>query len=276
MSSSALSRACSSGKITRVLPRTYLVAGVPWDWLTRVRAAGAWSHGAVSHLTAAILHGLVDRQTGTIEVSCPTRKTSPVPAIKIHVPRMLTTADVVDLKGILVTTPARTLLDIASQVSPADLEAHLEELLRRGLVSIPRMRWQLQREGHSGRNGVAELRRLLDVRGQNVATESPLETAFSRWFRDARLPSPVRQHRVMDGPRFIARIDFAYPVQRVGIEVTSYRWHSGRRDWVRDLERDRALKALGWRLVYAVHEDLLERPRDLEAEIAGLLGLTLF
>lgn len=276
VSDSALSRACKNGTLQRVLPRTYLVGGTPWDWSARAEAATRWCGGALSHLSAAYLHGLIEEPSLPIEVSCPTRRSTPDKNIRLHLPTTLIDADVMIQRGFKVTSPARTLLDLGGRVADGTLELYLEEALRRGLVSLPRLRWQLQREGRSGRNGAAHLRTLLDLRKQEVPTESPLETRLAQWLRGSALPQPVRQHRVMDGTRFVARIDFAYPSPKVGIEATSFRWHSGRQGWVRDRQREGSLRALGWRIIYVVQEDLAHRSAQLEAEIAAALGLSLF
>jgi very-short-patch-repair endonuclease len=76
--------------------------------------------------------------------------------------------------------------------------------------------------------------------------------------------------------RFIARIDFAYPDSRIAIEAKSYRWHSGRSDWARDEDRLRNLRDIGWRVIEVTDEDISRRGPQLEAEIAELMGITLF
>lgn len=55
---------------------------------------------------------------------------------------------------------------------------------------------------------------------------------------------------------FVARVDFAYPAAMLAIEAQSYKHHEGRKAWFRDKERDRALRQLGWEIVYVTDEDL--------------------
>jgi very-short-patch-repair endonuclease len=176
-----------------------------------------------------------------------------------------------------VTAPARKLLDVAPLISEEMLEAALEESLRRGLTSLARIEWQLRTEGRNGRAGTAVVRKLLSQRDPKLAaTESALETKVARWFRSTRLPPPQRQYRVLDGGRFVARLDFAYPEARIAIEVMSFRFHSGRREWLRDENRQRDLKDLDWRIVEITLEDVSVRGTKLETEIAALLGISLF
>ena len=278
VSPAALTRAKKNGRLQRPFPRVYVVAGADTTWWTHARAAVAWSKGALSHLSAAFALGLIDRPPKEVDVVAPTVREPPAgTAVRRHQSNLVCSPHVVTVRGMLVTAAARTLLDIAPLVSDEALETALENALRRGLVSMARLEWQLRTEGRRGRAGTAALRKLLRARGdQRAPTESPLETKVARWFRSTRLPPPVRQHRVVATGRFIARVDFAYPDARVAIEAVSYRWHSGRREWLRDENRLRGLKDLGWRVLEVTEEDISARGSKLEGEIAGLLGITLF
>ena len=278
VSPAALTRAINRGRLQRIFRGVYVVAGGHATWWTHARAAAAWSNGALSHLSAAFVLGLIERPPTELDVvGRPARKAPSGSRVRYHRSPHTGPPHVVRVRGVPVTVASRTLLDIASTVSEEVLEHALEEALRRGLVSMARLEWQLRMEGRQGRDGVAAVRELLRKRGaQNAPAESTLETRVARWFRSTRLPSPVRQHRVLDGQRFIARIDFAYPESRVAVEAKSYRWHSGRREWVRDENRLRDLKDLGWHVLEVTDEDVSTRGAKLEQEIAGILGITLF
>jgi very-short-patch-repair endonuclease len=174
--------------------------------------------------------------------------------------------------AIPVTTLARTLLDLAAVCEPEHLEEVLDEALRRGLVSISRLRWRLEQLGR--RPGSTSMRRLLAARSDGEATpQSVLETRFLRSIRRAKLPIPERQHRIRDNGRVMATVDFAYPQALIAIEIDGYRSHSGKTAWQRDLARRNAVAKLGWRVLHLTAEDL-ERRRDAVAEtIAGQLKL---
>lgn len=278
VTSSALTRAINRGRVQRLFPGVYVVAGATRTWWTHARASAAWSDGALSHLSAAFALGLIEDPPGALDVVTTGARKVPLGApLRCHQSRLMSPPHVVTVRGIPVTAAARTLLDIAPLVSEEILEGALENALRRGIVSMARIEWQLRTEGRKGRAGTAALRRLLRVRGANAnPTESALETRVARWFRTTRLPPPVRQHRVLDAGRFIARIDFAYPESRIAIEAVSYRWHSGRHEWVRDEKRIRALRDLGWQVIEVTDEDVSTRGPQLEGQIAELLGITLF
>jgi very-short-patch-repair endonuclease len=90
--------------------------------------------------------------------------------------------------------------------------------------------------------------------------------------RAAKLPLPVPGYTVTDRGRFIARADLAYPERRLIIEAHSYRWHSGRKEWDRDIQRDKDLRRLGWRIIYVTYEDLTQRPEQVIADVRHGLG----
>lgn len=102
---------------------------------------------------------------------------------QVHLP----TVDVTIVDAIPVTTPARTLLDLAAVVEREALEEALDDALRRGLVSISRLRWRLEELGR--RPGAGTIRSLMAARGDKDAVpRSVLETRFLRLMR-RRLPA---------------------------------------------------------------------------------------
>jgi hypothetical protein len=104
----------------------------------------------------------------------------------------------------------------------------------------------LVRHSRRGRNGVGVLRALLDLRYEVDPGDSHLEDAFLRELRRRGLPEPVLQLSIYDADGiFIARVDCAYPRQRIAIEVDSRKYHGPSRFEADRLKRDR-LTAEGW------------------------------
>ena len=174
------------------------------------------------------------------------------------------------IDGIPVTTAARTLLDLAA-VSPADaVEEALDEALRRGLVTLSRLRWRMDELGR--RPGSGTMRRLIDARRDGGrAVKSVLETRVLRLLKRTRLPRPERQHPVRDRGHVVAIVDFAYPEFKLAIEADSYQWHSGRGAWRRDLHRRNRLTHLGWYVLHVTSDDVDHRADELIAAIAAIL-----
>jgi very-short-patch-repair endonuclease len=88
------------------------------------------------------------------------------------------------------------------------------------------------------------------------------------------LPPPVAQYEVKEGEALVARLDFAYPSLRLGIEADGYRWHSGAERWRRDLRRENRLKLLGWTLLRFSWEDVHRRPELVASQIRAALAVS--
>jgi very-short-patch-repair endonuclease len=69
----------------------------------------------------------------------------------------------------------------------------------------------------------------------------------------------------------VGRIDFAYPTERIAIEVQSYAWHSSRKALTKDAERFNRLQALGWIVILVTYEDLEKHPGRVVARIRSAL-----
>lgn len=154
------------------------------------------------------------------------------------------------------------------------IEDALYSALRKRLTSLARLRLRLRRENR--RRGIASLRKLLDehsVDGQPTA--SRFETRLNRLLLNGGLPA-VRQHTVWNGGEFVARVDFCFPEARVIVEADSYRWHSSKRAWQRDIERRNQLTTLGWQIVHITWDDLTRRPQATLARIRALMQPQLF
>jgi very-short-patch-repair endonuclease len=114
---------------------------------------------------------------------------------------------------------------------------------------------------------------ILAERNPDVAcTEGLFETLLERALRAAELPMPVRQHQVWENGKLVARVDFAYPEQRLALEPDGFRWHWGKRKWKRDLRRSNNLMLLGWRSLHITWEDLDERPNEVVGAVRRALS----
>lgn len=177
------------------------------------------------------------------------------------------------MDGIPVTTPARTLLDLASVAPPDIVEEAIDDALRRGIVTIDGLRRAFASIGRRGRPGSAAMRAVLNARDASAAVpESVFERRLLRTLRAARLPTPNLQHGIRSGGRLVAVVDFAYPDAKLGIEADGYRWHSGRVRWDRDRARRNRLTLLGWRIIHVTWTDLVRRPAHVIAAIRRALA----
>lgn len=270
-------RRLAAGKWEQPARGVFRMAGVPVAWRQSLMVAClAWGVGAVvSHRAAAALWRLAGFEPGPIEVTVPCdRRRIGAGTVRRNT---LSPGEVTRIDAIPVTSPARTLLDVAA-VAPRDVvEEALDDALRRGLVSMPRMRWCLNEWERSRRKGVAVMRALIDAR--DLATSVPrsvFETRLLRVMSRAALPEFVRQYPVRNGTQLVAVLDFAFPDARLGIEADGYRWHSGRTRWEHDRARRNRLTLLGWRIINVTWSDLTGRPDVVVDSITSALRETTF
>jgi very-short-patch-repair endonuclease len=74
---------------------------------------------------------------------------------------------------------------------------------------------------------------------------------------------------IHDG-RFVARVDFAWPDQKVALEYDGL-WHAENGQFARDRERLNRLREAGWQVVFVTAADL-HRPERLLTRIAAALA----
>ena len=249
------------GRWQRVAPSVYRMAGGVVSWRQSLLVAClAWGDGAAaSHRGGAPLWKLAGFEAGQIELTVPRPRNRRGPGT-IH-RTFLAPVDVTVIEAIPVTTVARTLIDLASVATIEAVEEALDDALRRGLVSLPRLRWRLDALARPGRPGITAMRKLLDGRDPAAAVpDSVFERRLLRVLREAGLPEPVLQHEVRISGRVVAILDFAYPDARLAIEADGYRWHSGRRHWDHDRARRNELTLLGWRVIHVTWTELTRRP----------------
>lgn len=271
-STDAIQRRIASGRWRVVYRGVYAIEGQPPAWRQSLMAAvlACGDDAAASHASAAALWRLPGFDEGPIELLVPGRG-GKVKPYRVHRATTLPAADTTRVDGIPVTTPARTLFDIAAVCAEDTVEIALDDALRRRLVSIPVLRRRLEQPGR-GNAGRALMRELLAQRsGGGRPAESPLETMMMRVLRRHALPLPVRQYHVWLEERRL-RLDFAYPDRKVVIETDGYAYHAGRRTWQRDLERRNLLTQAGWIIIHVTWEDLRVREMSTAERIRTVLS----
>jgi very-short-patch-repair endonuclease/predicted transcriptional regulator of viral defense system len=175
------------------------------------------------------------------------------PGVRIHRVPTLAADEATRLDGIPVTTPERTLLDLATAVGRRTLERALAEAIALRLTSPPSMEALLDR--HAGRPGSARLRTVLEG-GQPALTRSEAEEVFLNLIRKAGLGRP-RVNTRLGG----FEVDFYWPPERLVVEIDGFPFHSSRQAFERDRRRDAEFAALGLRVVRVTWRQL-DRERE--------------
>ena len=270
LSEDAVDRRLNSGMLIRAHRRIYRLGDHPVSWNQEVMAATLLAYGVASHRTALVILKLGGYQGDVIDVIT-TRRRNSLPSVKIHHCPNLVAADVQRIGPIEVTNATRTLVSVGTLIPENALEEALDCALRNGQTTLNRLHERIQSLEGRGHRGPAALRKLLEKRSGGPAPESPLETRLVRLLRRFGLPDPARQFTVSDERGWVGRIDFAYPMERIAIEVQSYSWHSSRKALSKDAERFNRLQALGWIVILVTYEDLEKHPATVAARIRTAL-----
>jgi very-short-patch-repair endonuclease len=239
----------------------YRVSGAPITWHSNVRAAAlaAGEGAAISHRSAAETYQIPGRTRDFIELSCVRWKRTVQPGLVVHESRRLDARDIQLVEGIPVTTPERTILDLASQFPRANyLEFVVQSARRKRLITYESLTQMFDRHARRGLKGVSALRETLERWDPSSrATDSDMETSLLQALRKRGLPEPVVQYEVTDAAgRFVARVDAAYPEFRVAIEYDSKQEHSDEFQIAHDAARRNRLLAVGYAVISARQADL--------------------
>ena len=249
----------ATGRWVLVGPGVYQLAGVPVSWKQRAQAACmvAGTGAVVSHRSAAVLWGISGFRPGPLEITVPPGRSNRNPLARVH----RSPVQGVRRDGVPVTRPARTLVDVAGLVSGARLEEAVDDVLCRRLCRLDEL------VVLEGRRGARALRAVLDAWNGDALPEGVAEMRVVRQLLAAGLPQPVRQYEIWVDGVLVARVDLAYPQDRLAMELDGFRWHAGRGPFRSDRLRRNRIEAAGWRLLETAPEDIGELVR----EAAGIL-----
>jgi very-short-patch-repair endonuclease len=220
---------------------------------------------ALSHRSAAALWGFAGGPVRPIDLIAAGNRGRTQPGLRTHRMR-LHPDETVRFDGLRITTPARTIADLAPRLDPQALRRLVERAQDMRRFDPAAIHAHLSR--HPRRPGSAFLRDLIALIEPDAdGARSHLERLFLRLVRLARLPEPEVNLRIGRATR-----DFAWPSKRVVVEVDGYAYHSSRKAKRRDHRRDRALTALGWRPLRFTYEEVALQPEAVAKEIGELLA----
>jgi predicted transcriptional regulator of viral defense system len=154
-SPSQIDRRITTRRWESVLPRVYRVGGAPPSGRQAAMAACLWAGdgAAVSHRAAGVLWNLEGVSGTRVELWVPADRKLRTAKLTVHRSYELARVDRTHLGCIPITTPARTLIDLAGVLDDEALEAAVESGFREHRVSERILRARLHALGGSGRAG---------------------------------------------------------------------------------------------------------------------------
>jgi hypothetical protein len=249
------------GTLLRVHRGVYRVGhrapSVEARYLAAVVACG--DRAVLSGRAAGHLLGILKGSAPPPEVTTPTKRR--LQGVKVRESR-LDRGDVTTWRGIPVTTVPRTLVDLASVLSPDDLARACHEADVRHRTKPAMVDAVLARRPNS--RGAAKLHAVLI--GDVHVVLSRLERRFLEHVRAVRRPLPVTNR-----PAGAHYVDCRWPEHRLTVELDSYRYHRSRHAWERDRRREREAYARGDDFRRYTWGDVFEHPGPMLAELRALL-----
>jgi very-short-patch-repair endonuclease len=268
----SVARRISDGRWRLVYPGVFGLPGSPSTRRQAIIAACLWAGpaSAVSHRTAASLFGIYQDDREFIDVSTHRKLRSPSRSLFVHTTIPLAPRDITYLGPLPATVIDLTIMGLAAHVDLVTLQRSVDDALRKGLVSLARLRWRLGQLGRCGRNGTANMRVVLDARPHGYrVTDSRLEDAFVSLVDRYGIPQPQRQKYV----RRLGRVDFVYHEAEIAIELDSYEHHWDRSAFQSDRTRSNRLGLSGWLVLRYTWDDIHLRPDQVAAELRGGLRM---
>ncbi len=236
-------------------------------WMAAVLGCG--ERAMLSHHDAAAHWGLTATRGALVHVTTPQRS-GRVPdrrRVRLHRVGTLTADETTRHHALPVTTPARTLLDIASILRPRTLEDAIAQADRLDLFDLVAVSRVLS--AHPRQHGAPRLRRVLEViAGAGAAeTRSPLEVALLQLCDDYGLPTPATNVALAG---FI--VDFHWLGTNLIVETDGYAYHSMPSAFEADRERDQLLALAGYRVVRLTFNQVMRRRSETARRLRDLLA----
>jgi very-short-patch-repair endonuclease len=249
-----------NGRLHRVHHGVYAV-GHPSLSLQGRFVAGVLACGptaALSYHAAGADWGIRRWEDRLIDVTVLGRGARSRPGLLIHRTRFLDSRDVRRHNGIRVTTPARTLLDLADVLPDKGLRRAVRQAQALNLAQIPQIADVLTRA--NGRRGAKRLAAL--IADGPAPTASDLEDLVLDVIDNGRLARPQINRR-------LGRIypDLRWPEQKLTVECDGATWHEGKLATEDDAERQAHLEADGERVLRVSWQQAFSRPEQTLARL---------
>ena len=268
-----LSALCAAEIVVRVLPDTYRMTVVASSEAQLLRAALLWAgdEAAAAGRSAGGHYGFEGVRAARPEIVVPRHVRRRSDKVAVHHGSDLRQLTIRRHRGIRVTGPEATLVQLAHGLDEEAFEIACEDARRQRLTSVPALRSYLDRFARPGQRGVATMRDLLAQLDPAHPARSTLEVKTRRLLLAQGLGDFHREHPLSWGGRTYA-FDFAFLPQRTILETNGRRWHDDPDDYEHDHEKWSIPGRLGYKLVLATWEKVTGHPAAFIAELRTTLA----
>jgi hypothetical protein len=241
----------ASGRLHCYLRGVYLLGHEAITSKGRLVAAllACGENAVVSHLSAAWCWGFVKRRPKHVDITVPGRSRKGQEGIELHLVRSLDERDVTQIKGVPITTPERTLLDIAEVLPRHQLRLAIDEADRKNRFHSEKVYELLERS--PGRRGQKPLRFLLGNFETEPLLRSEIELLFNELCEEYDLEKPITNTKVNGH-----EVDAYWPRHNLIVEVDSRKHHLNGRAFEEDRRRDADHLVAGSRVMRVTYRQL--------------------
>jgi predicted transcriptional regulator of viral defense system len=266
LSAPAIGRRVAAGRLHRRYRGVYTVGhrrtGIEGAWWAAVLAYAP--DGVLSHASAAAAYSMMRSRALHVSAAGSGRKRRA--GIVFHQRRSLPADEVTELDGLPITSPARTLLDLAaSGLNRTRLELAVDRVEKQRLLDVAQLHALLDR--YRGRPGTLSLKAVLAEYSEPLDTRSELEDLVLELCDASGLPRPLVNGVIEGEVR-----DFCWPARRLVVEADSFAWHGSPAALNADRERDVQLTLAGWRTLRFTYAQVTRRRRWVARAILSALS----
>ena len=263
----AVSYRTRSGRYTEVFRGVVSVVSGEFPPLAREQAALlACGGGAfLSHHTAAFMHGLRKPHPYQIDVTVAGRWVRSRKGLRVHHVREIDKRDVGRHERLVVSSPARALLEIAATLTIGDLRDALGNGIERRVIKPRDIEGILARNPH--RRGSGRLSAVTGDPDATVITRSRAERAFWKLIRESGLPKPLPNQPL---GRYVP--DFTWPEHQLIVEIDSYQFHAGPDAFQNDREKDLFYRRAGFDVLRFTRNQVVHEPAMVLVTLAQALA----
>jgi Protein of unknown function (DUF559)/Transcriptional regulator, AbiEi antitoxin len=258
-----IKRRVAVGRLIPVHAGVYAVGHVNRTPVARAAAAvlACGDQAVLSHGSAATLWGLNKYWDMPFEVTVTALRTRN--GIKVHRSRTLARRDITRQLGIRVTTPARSVLDIAPQLTDKRLTRVVNNARHNRILHLDDLADVLKRNpNHPGTKRLWPF-----TEGRRGITRSDLEDAFIAFAQRHGLPAPET-----NVPLLAYVVDVLFATERVIVEVDSWEFHRFKTSFESDRDRDADLLAAGYQTVRITDERMKTDPEHEARRLKAILN----
>ena len=258
-----------NGSLHRMYRGVYSVGHVATTREARFMAAvlACGDRADLSRFSVGMLLENLPREERLPDVTVVATKARRVEGIVVHRARSLHWRDVTHHEGIPMTSPERTLLDLAAVLEPRQLRSAARRAQAAHQVSVPQLRAVVDRSnGHPGAGAL-----LAVIADGPVPTRSGLEDLVLDIVDAGGIERPECNVPLRFGGVTLIP-DCIWRDRRVALEADSVRWHEHKLTREHDADKQAMLEANGWRVLRIDYQQARQRPEQTLARIRAALA----